>query len=130
MVNIEITNNSTRGIVVWEPVFDDETFTAAGAETYVAGTVLGRLTADSKLVPYASGGAGGAEIPVAVLLDDLEADAAGDIPIRPILSGQVRANDLIEHGVGAITSKLVFDQLRDYSIIALSTTQLSELDNQ
>ncbi len=126
---MEVTNNAPAGIVVWEPVFDADTLLAAGAVTYAAGTLLGRITASGKLTHYASGNADGSEIPVAVLLDAEVFTGAGEIPFRPILAGRLKRVDLVAHGVGAITQAEA-DQLRDYSIIALSTTQLASLDNQ
>jgi hypothetical protein len=129
MSNISITTNSPQGIVIWEPVYEDDTFTAPGAETWAAGTVLGRITASGKLTKYTSGAADGSENPVAVLQDALEFTGAGDLPGRPIISGRVRRQDLVAHGVGPLTIEEV-DALRNYGIIALNTTQLAEFDNQ
>lgn len=126
---LEITNNSTRGVVVWEPVFEDETLTSAAAQTFPAGTLLGRITADDKMTAYTSGAVDGSEVPVAVLRDEAVFAAAGDIACRPIVAGRLRRNDLVAFGVGAITDA-ESDALRDYGIVPLSTTQLSELDNQ
>ena len=124
-----VTNNAPDGLIVWEPVFDDDTLLAAGALTYVAGTVLGRITASGKLTHYASGAGTGEEVPVAVLAEDHVFGIAGDQPIRPIIAGRVKRADLIAHGVGALTQAEV-DALRNFSIVALSTTQLAGLDNQ
>lgn len=129
MANIEITNNTTRTIVVWDPVFDDDIVIDAGGATYLKGTLLGRITASGKLSAYASGNIDGSEIPIAVLLEELVLGAATDIPIRPVLAGRLRRGDLVAHGVGAI-DQVEADQLRDFGIIPLSTTQLAELDNQ
>lgn len=128
-MSMEVTNNAPAGIVVWEPVFDDDILLAAGAVTYVAGTVLGRITASGKLTHYASGAADGSEVPVAVLLDEEVFTGAGEIPFRPVLAGRLKRADLVAHGVGALTQAEV-DALRNYAIIALTTTQLAELDNQ
>ena len=103
---------------------------STSATTYAAGTVLGRITANGKLAPYASGAADGTEVPKAVLTQAVEFGAAGDLPVRALVSGRVRAGDMIEHGVGVITDVAVLDQLRDYGIVALATQELTELDNQ
>lgn len=129
MANVEITNNDVDGIPVWEPTYEDDTLAATGAVTYAAGTVLGRLTATGNLTAYESGNADGSEIPVAWLPNEVEFTGAGTTPIRAGISGKVRRSRLIAHGVGALTQAEV-DALRDYSIVALSTTELSELDNQ
>ena len=129
MANIEITNNSTSGIVIWDPVHEDAVLAAAGAATFPAGAVLGKVTATGKYVPFEPGAADGSEIPKAVLSQEVEAAGAGDLAIRPLIAGRVRAGDLVNN-VGAPLTNAQLDQLRDYSIIALGTTQLAELDNQ
>ncbi len=233
MPNPIITNNKTSGIVVWDPVFDDETLTSPGALTYVKGTVLARksvedavvsaagsntgdgtvtlstvaagqvvpvvgayvlevttavanggvlklvdpngalvtsdlimtvgagaatvfevagleftvtdgaadfivgdsftltVAADGNMVAYDRAGAGGAQLPIEVLTQDEEFAGAGDQPVRPLVSGRVRRNDLIIHGVGVgVLTDAEVDSLRDFSIIAQPTTQLAEPDNQ
>lgn len=129
MANIEITNNKTRGIALWEPVHEDAIATFGGAATWPAGSVLGKVTATGKYVRFAPGAADGSEIPLAVLSQDVTADGAGDVAIRPVIAGRVRAGDLVNNVDAALTA-VQLDQLRDYSIIALGTTQLAELDNQ
>ena len=129
MANIEITNNSTSGVAIWEPVHEDAVATFGGAATWPAGSVLGKVTATGKYVRFAPGAADGSEIPLAVLSQDVTADAAGDVAIRPVIAGRVRAGDLVNNVDAALTA-VQLDQLRDYSIIALGTTQLAELDNQ
>ncbi len=56
------------------PVRKTETI-AAGSDL-VAGTILGRITANGKLAAYASGNIDGSENPVAVLLVDAAAASA------------------------------------------------------
>lgn len=129
MANIEITNNSTSGLSIWDPIFEDDILIDAGGETYPAGTLLGRLTASGKLTKYESGNSDGSEIPLAILFNETVLVAATDTPFRPIISGRLRRGDLIAVGVGAITQAEA-DALRNFTIIPLSTTQLAELDNQ
>lgn len=129
MANIEIQNNKTRGIVLWEPVHEDAVAVFGGAATWPAGSVLGKVTASGKYARFAPGAADGSEVPIAVLSQDVEAAGAGDVPIRPVIAGRVRAGDLVNDVDAALTAVQI-DQLRDYSIIALGTTQLAELDNQ
>lgn len=133
MANIEITNNKARSVVVWDPVFEDELVTFGGAATLKAGTILARDSVSLKLVPFVKGGVTNENgTPKAVLLDDLTAAGAGDLPCRPIVSGRVRKGDLVINADGDASNVdgAVVDQLRDYSIVALATTQLAELDNQ
>lgn len=133
MANIEITNNKARSVVVWEPVFEDELVTFAGAGTLAAGTILARDSVSLKMVPFVKGGATNENgIPKAVLLDELTATGAGDLPCRPIISGRLRKGDLVidADGDASNVDNAVEDQLRDYGLVTLSTTQLAELDNQ
>ena len=128
-MSLEVTNNSTSGVVVWHPTFEDNIIIDAAGATYAAGTVLGRITASGNLTKYASGAADGSEVPIAVLRDAVTLAAGVAQPCRPIVSGIVRRDDLIAHGVGALTQAEV-DALRDYKIEAKSTLQLADLDNQ
>ena len=129
MANIEIQNNKTRGIVLWEPVHEDAVAVFGGAATWPAGSVLGKVTASGKYARFAPGAADGSEVPIAVLSQEVEAAGAGDVAIRPLIAGRVRAGDLVNNVDAALTAPQI-DQLRGYSIIALGTTQLAELDNQ
>lgn len=129
MQNIEITNNDPLGIVIWDPVFEDATLTFAGAETWPAGAVLGKVTATGKYVRFDAAAVDGSEVPKAVLSQEVTAAGAGDVAGRPLISGRVRAGDLVDAADAALTGAQL-DQLRDYTIIALATNQLAELDNQ
>mgnify|MGYP003682017837 CR=1 FL=1 len=124
-----ITNNAPFGIVVWQPVHQDETLTAAAPVTWAAGTLLGRVTASGKLTAYESGNADGSETPIAVLQTEVVFTVAGDKVDRPIISGRVRRGDLVAHGVGAISDGEA-DALRSMTIIPQDVAQLGELDNQ
>lgn len=133
MPNIEIQNNKTRGIVVWEPVFEDDTLTLAGADTLLAGTILARDSVSLNLVLYVKGGSTNENgIPKAVLLNEFVSTGAGDFPLRPVIGGRLRAGDLVIDADGDASNidKAVLDQLRDFTITGLSTVQLAELDNQ
>ena len=130
---MEITNNSARSVVIWDPVFKEDVITFAGAATLLAGTILARDSVSLKLVPFVKGGVVNENgIPKAVILDALTATGAGDLPARPIVAGRLRSGDLViaADGDASNVDAAVLDQLRDYNITALSTTQLAELDNQ
>lgn len=130
MVNLEITNNQTNGIVVWDPVFEKGVATFAGNEIWLAGTVLAKLDATGKYVRFTPGAVDGSGVPLAVLTESAEAIGAGggDVAIRPLIAGRVRAGDLINNAGTALTAQQI-DMLRSYSIIALGTQQLAEQDN-
>jgi hypothetical protein len=129
MSNLTISNRTTNGVVISGPVFVDAILTATGAETWPAGAVLARVTASGKYVRFVPAGAGGAEVPKAVLTQAVEFTVAGDRSERPAISGQVRLEDLVDNADVAITA-LAVEQLRDFTIIALTTHQQSAQDNQ
>jgi len=128
MANLERQENTTTGVVLFEPNYEQNTLNATGAITMVAGTVLGRITASGKLKEYDAGAGDGSEIPLAVLQDEQVFAGAGDVAINAIVGGQVRLTSLVAHGVGALTQGEV-DQLRDFTILARATRELSEFDN-
>lgn len=117
---------------VFETAGLEFTITDGAADFIVGDSFTLTVAADGKLVPYAIAGAGGVQIPLAVLLNELTSTGAGDIPDRPIIAGQVRRGDLVidADGDGSNLTDAIVDQLRDVSIIALSTLQLAEQDNQ
>ena len=53
-----------------------ETMSSTAATSVPAGTVVGRITADSKLLPYADGNVDGSETAVGILWDSADATAA------------------------------------------------------
>lgn len=128
MANMTRTVFDRSGVVISDPIFDDRTLTAAGAETWPAGAVLGKITASDKLVRFDTGAADGSEVPYAVLTQPVEFTAAGDRTERPLITGSVRLDKLVDTADAAITAAAV-DQLRDVGIIALPTEQLLFEDN-
>lgn len=69
MVNLVITNNESRSIQIWEPVFDKETLTAPGAATYVKGTVLARKTVATAVAASAFVGTGDGTLTLATVVN-------------------------------------------------------------
>jgi len=128
-MNIEITNNTVRDVVIKDPTFQDETLDFAGAGTWPAGAVLGKVTSTGKYVRFDPVASDGSEVAKAVLTEPVTAASAGDKPARPLVSGHIRLRDLVDVNDTALTAGAV-DQLRDYTIIAQATTELSEPDNQ
>lgn len=105
-----------------------------GSTDFVAGaTFTITVAADGKLVVYAIGGAGGAQVPVAVLTYEVSRTGAGDVPVRIMRGGKVRKERLVVDADGNATNitNAILDQLqRNSNTIAVSTKQLSVLDNQ
>lgn len=127
-----IITNIDNGSVIIEGQADRfDTYTSPAGIT-LAGTILARLTATLKLVPFVKGGAAGAEIPVAVLTYETNSPGGGDIEITSFVSGKVQVERLVIRADGDASNidAAVIDQLQDYGIVALSVSQLSILDNQ
>jgi len=133
MDNLTITNNNIGNVILKDGQFRDDSLTFAGAATVVEGTILARDSVSLKLVPYVKGGATNENgIPKAVLTYDVTATGAGDIVIRDMVSGTVRAQLLIidADGDNSNVDNAVLDELRDYALISIDVQELNILDNQ
>lgn len=130
-MNLERQENTTTGVVLYEPRYEQSILIVAGAGTILAGTVLGRITASGKLTPYDAGAGDGSEVPIAVLQNERVFTGAGEVPINAIVGGQVRLSKLSVYnaGVPLALSQAEIDALRDYTILARETQELSEFDN-
>ena len=130
-----ITNVDTGHVIHSEAHFRDELLTLAGADTIASGTILARDSVSLKLVLFVKGGSTNENgIPKAVYtqIDDLVVTGAGDSAIRAMVEGFVRKERLIidADGDGSAVDNAVLDQLRDFGITAVNTTELGQLDNQ
>lgn len=124
--NFNRQENKPFGLVLWEPEFSKKELLKAGAATtYVAGTLLARDAADEKLVHYIPG----TNEPVAIMCETCDHDGATDLVIEPLISGKVRLQDLVVHGLTRQINKVEQDALRNFTILAKSTKQLAEQDN-
>ena len=131
MPAIDVTNNTSVGIQVWEPVYqNNQTFTSAGAGTEPAGMILALNTSTNKWVPYVSAGANGTGVPSAILAFDIVSTGAGDYPVTPLIGGRVRDAEIGVSSALTAPNAIEVLGLRDYNIIAQPTNQLGELDNQ
>jgi len=133
MPNLTITNNDLGGVVLKGGQFRDELITFAGADTFVAGTILARDSGTLKLVKFVKGGVtAGNGIPKAILTYDVVATAAGDVPSRVAVSGEFVKSRLVIDLDGNDTNvdAAVIDQLREYGLTPVTVTDLSKLDNQ
>ena len=104
-----------------------------GAANFVAGDFFTlTVAADGKLVPFSLTGAGGEQIPLAVLTYDVTKAGAGDEPIRAMVAGDVRKERLIidADGDDSNVDAAVIDQLRHFGIVAINVSELNIPDNQ
>ena len=133
MANSTITNNDLGSVILQNGQFRDDLLTLGGAVTVLEGTILARDSVSLKLVPYVKGGVTNDNgIPKAVLTYEVVSDGAGDVPVRDMISGSVRANRLVIDADGDATNvdNAVLDELRDYSLVSIDVSELNILDNQ
>ena len=131
MSNLTTTNVDLGSVVHSNGEFSDDIFNATGAISIAEGTILARSSVSDKLVLFEKGGANGADVPVAVVTADYSAAGAGDIPMRPLIAGNVREERLIiAAGGDTVVDKVVTDALRGISIIPINVEELNILDNQ
>lgn len=134
MANFVRTENDPLGVFLEEGKYQDETLDSTGAATWKAGMILARLTSGGNLRPYDSGGSGGAEIPIAVLRQEVVWSGAGTQPARVLISGVVRVNGakglhVYNGGTPQEPTAAERDELRDYGIIGRDVPDTSVLDN-
>lgn len=133
MADPTITNVDVGSVILKDALFRDEELTLAGADTIAEGTILARDSVSLLLVLFVKGGSTNENgIPKAVLTYELVTTGAGDFPIRPMHSGEVRKERLIIDADGDASNidNAVMDELRDYGIIAQDVHELNILDNQ
>jgi hypothetical protein len=108
------------------------TVTDAGTDFIVGDSFTLTVAADGKLVPFATDGAGGAQLPKAIVTFDVVAAGAGNEPIRAMVSGIVRKQRLIidADGDGSNITDEILDLIRDFSLISIDVQELNILDNQ
>ncbi len=125
---ISITTRNIDGVVINNAVFLPVTLTFTAAEAWPAGAVLGRLTASGNYVRYDPTANDGSQVPSAVLTDEVSSSAAGNTPYTVMVQGEVRAQRLVIKD-GTVLNDAQRFALRDYSIIARDTFQITEADN-
>lgn len=128
-----ITNVDIGSVIMEGGEFADDLLTFAGAGTVLEGTILARDSVSGNLVPYVKGGVANENgIPKTVVTYDVVAAGAGDVPVRVLQSGVVRLPRLVIDADGDASNidKVVIDELRDYAVVSVDTTELNILDNQ
>lgn len=104
-----------------------------GAADWIVGDIFTiTVVADGKLVPYVVAGAGGAQIPLAILTYAITSAGAGDEPARVGIAGDYRLERLVIDADGDASNidQAVQDELRDYSLVPIPVKELNILDNQ
>lgn len=132
MSNITITDNDAGHIVLDDKGWEDGLLTFGGAGTVKKGTILARHGGTLKFIPYVKGGTDNANgVPRAVVTHDVEAEGAGDVPVRVLAAGTVNQRRLVIHADGDAENidGAVRDLLRATGIIPQDVEQLAREDN-
>lgn len=132
MATVTKTNIDNTSIVLDGASYRDHTFTFAGAATYPAGLLVALNTSTKKLVPYVAAGVNGTDRPVTVLTYEITAAGAGDIALRMLQAGTVRADYLYTAaapGTLGITDQVLLGNLQDNNIATVFSDDRSAYDN-
>jgi hypothetical protein len=105
------------------------TLTDGATDFAVADSFTLTTAADGKLGLYSPTGLGGLQVPKFVLTNALSVAGAGNVKIRPMVSGQVERGRLVIDD-GSTVTDAILDQLRDFTILNQPVTELNILDNQ
>lgn len=133
MPNLTVENNDLGSVLIHGESWRENLLTFVGVATVLAGTILARDSVSGKLIPFVKGGVTNENgIPKTVVTYDVGATGAGDISIRALVGGRVRANKLIidADGDGSNIDEVVLDQLQNYNIAAEDVNELNIPDNQ
>ena len=132
MANLKSTVLNYGEVVVKQGNIETFVFNSTGAAKILKGTILARSDTSNKLIPYVKGGSGGAEIPLTVLMSELETTGAGDYNVRGMTDGVVREDLLViaADGDASNIDHVERDGLRNYNIDVMKVTDCSVLDNQ
>lgn len=103
-----------------------------GAADFVAGDFFTlTVVANGKLTAYAIGGAGGVQIPLAILTYEITVTGAEDKPARVGISGKYRKQKLVidADGDDSNVDNAVMDKLRNYGLVPVDVEELNIPDN-
>ena len=129
MGSVIVTNIDIGNIVLERAEFRDDVFASTVTDSFASGTILARDSVSGKMVAYAPLGTNETNIPKGVLTYTLNTVDTTDSRVRFMVSGVLRADRLLVH-TGEPVTKVMLDQLRDYSLIAMDFTELNIPDNQ
>lgn len=129
---MEVTNIDSGSVAIRDEVHKDEILTLAAPATLKEGTILARDSVSQKLVIFVVGGATNENgIAKAVLTHEFTG-GTGDHPIQPLVGGVVAKERLVVHAAGddSTLTTVHLEQLRQVTIVAVKSKQLSSLDTQ
>lgn len=132
MANLTINSIDLGNVILRDAEFNNDSLVFTGADTVLPGTILARSTASGNLVPYVIGGAtDGNGVPVAVITYEVKTEGAATPSVRAMVSGEVILERLVVHADGDASNitNAIRDQLRNVSIVSVSSAQLTKYDN-
>jgi hypothetical protein len=124
MGEVSFDTITNRVVGIGDNKFESGKITVAAGATIAAGTVLKRSGDNFALITDLT-----KDIPVAVMPFDLKNDGAASatLSFRALIFGDVRKDMLTINGVSI--TKAQADMLRNYGIIAVSTTNMSRVSS-
>ena len=107
------------------------TVTDGGTDFALADFFTITVAADGDLVVFATDGAGGAQIPLAILQEPITVTGAEDKRTRVLVGGEVSFDRLVidADGDNSNIDAAVLDALRDFAIVGVPGVRVDELDN-
>jgi hypothetical protein len=129
--NITIINYDTS-LGIRPENTDQSVITGAGVDTFIRGTLMGRITSSGKWFPYNTGDSpSGTNVPKGILLNEVVTAEVADYPAAIMLTGEIDEDKCMIDGgtLGANITEAIKDTLRTYGIIVKSKTECGVIDN-
>jgi hypothetical protein len=131
MANITITN-----LEAYDGIKPDDSeqavITGSTVDTFIRGTLLGRITSGGKYYPYNTGDSpSGTNAIKGILLNEVVTATAADYPCGVMLTGEIDEDKVMIDGgtQGANITEAIKDTLRGLGIIVKTKTEISAIDN-
>lgn len=130
-------STDTSKIFLWNNRYDNESYVNNSFYNPIvlpAGTVMGRVAATRRLVPYQGGASDGSQFPIGVLADDYTVDSGKNVQVSLCIAGDVNQDELNFYYVGTglnnvVSSRTVADWLLLVGINLVQSTEMSAPDN-
>jgi hypothetical protein len=109
--------------------------TSGDDETYLAGTVFGRIAATGKIIPLEPSASDGSQLPVGILLEDTTVADAATVDLTLINQGDV-AEELVVFADAYTTvdddvdGQIIRDRLQYLGVRLIAGTELTKYDNE
>lgn len=130
MANITITNYDTS-LGIRPKDTEEHVIAGAATDTFIAGTLMGRITASAKWQVYDSGAGDGTETVKGILINEVDTTNGVDSPCAIMLTGEIDEDKCMIDGgtIGENITAALKDTLRSYGIIVKSPTEIGVIDN-